>query len=815
MTKTILNKEQEQAVQTVDGAYSIIAAAGSGKTLILIERIKNLIENHKVFEKDILLVTFTKNTATEMQSRLNKLGYSHVNAGTFHSICGQILRQEGIQINPRNMIKDWQADNCFKKIDKLADTKDILSFISFQRNRMIGVDDEFAPKSSIYNEQQLRVFFKAYEDFKSNNNLYDFDDYLVLCLDVLKKKPNKHTFKYILVDEHQDSNAIQNELLKHWCQSGNLFVVGDFRQCFLPETKIRIDKDTTKAIKDITPNDKVTVANGRGGIVETVVSETSKKYYTGKIVTVKTESGKEIKATPEHIIFAHQSGVFNDNNTETFTMFGSNKYSNGYETPFEGYDHELSTNHTGIKISGDHDKLSRLAEEAENTIENTKVVRRAVLTKNLKQKFFLMPIVNACEGMKIPVYHNGEIVSERITEVSQEEYSGYVYDLNIDYYRNYLVNDIAVHNCIYGFRGSSPEHIMNLKKGWKDAKTLNVRINYRSRKNIVDKANNFIKRYYNDYEHYRDAEPYNQEDGHIEVNSYTSRGHEGEEVANKIQKLLDEGTKPSDIAVLYRNNKHADFLENQLKKRKIDYEISNDGSFFKRREIAGILSFLRLAKDHEDNNAFEGVFRLRVDPLKFFSNVMFRDIQGTAEDRDIPLFDALIKTSYPKPWYMKSAVAFRSRINKIQALLHDGKDLSVAIDQIVELFKFKSMINEKYTHQPEKEERLESIETLKLFAKGNNIDDFLEFAYSDSGKKKEKKTDSVQLMTIHRSKGLEWDNVFVIGVEDKEFPSQREGAMNDIKEEARLFYVGVSRPVKRLYISEIGQGNKFIEEYVE
>src|SRR5699024_8476615 len=116
------------------------------------------------------------------------------------------------------------------------------------------------------------------------------------------------------------------------------------------------------------------------------------------------------------------------------------------------------------------------------------------------------------------------------------------------------------------------------------------------------------------------------------------------------------------------------------------------------------------------------------------------------------------------------ASIFRSNVNKISDMLTDGDDLGDVIDEIVRLFKLKAMINEKYTHKPEKEERLESIETLKLFAKGSSLEEFLEFAYSDSGKKKEKKENAVQLMTIHRSKGLEWDNVFVIGVEDGEFP---------------------------------------------
>src|SRR5699024_4157938 len=83
---------------------------------------------------------------------------------------------------------------------------------------------------SDYTEDEMRAFYKIYEKKKKDNNLYDFDDYLLLCLDVLKKNKGKYTFDFVLVDEHQDSNLIQNMIVKEICESGNIFVVGDARQ---------------------------------------------------------------------------------------------------------------------------------------------------------------------------------------------------------------------------------------------------------------------------------------------------------------------------------------------------------------------------------------------------------------------------------------------------------------------------------------------------------------------------------------------------------------------------------------------------------
>src|SRR5699024_5005488 len=370
--KTVPNKEQLEAIQKNKGAYSIIASAGSGKSFVLLSRIDNLIKKYNVAQRNILAISFTRNTAEELQSKLTNMGHPFVNVGTFHSICGKILREEGIDINPSNMIQEWQIDNCFKQIDKKADVKDIMGFIGYQKSHKRGVNDEFINKASQYSEQELREYYKAYEKLKKKLNRYDFDDYLLLCLEVVKKNPGKHTFEYILVDEYQDSNGIQNELLKHWCISGNLFTCGDFRQN------------------------------------------------------------------------------------------------------------------------------------------------------------------------------------------------------------------------IYGFNGSSNDYIMNMNKYWNNAETLNVYINYRSPQNIVEHANNFIKRYYKDYEHYKDAASNIQEDGHIQVDSRMYHDVEAVEVVDEIEKLISNGTKLNDIAVLYRNNAHADFVENELKRRKIDYDIANDSSFFKRREIAGI-----------------------------------------------------------------------------------------------------------------------------------------------------------------------------------------------------------------------------------
>jgi DNA helicase-2/ATP-dependent DNA helicase PcrA len=586
------NKQQQQAIEHYKGACGVIAGAGSGKSTVLLNRIKNLIETHHVDEKDILAISFTRNTADELKSKLHKMGYLDVNVGTFHSICGRILAQEGIAISGKNLIKEWQVENCFKSVDDKPDVDDIKSFISYQKNYMRGVKDQFISKDSNYHEDDLRQFYAAYEKFKSKNGLYDFDDYLLMCYDILKKNKSKYTYEFILVDEHQDSNLIQNLLLKELCQSGNLWVCFDYRQA------------------------------------------------------------------------------------------------------------------------------------------------------------------------------------------------------------------------IYGFRGGNTEYCMNFEREWTPATIINMDINYRSTKNIVNKANGFIKQYYGNYEHYSDSVANSKDDGKIEFQSYDNIELEGYEIANQIQRLIDNGEKLNEITVLYRVNSQSIHIENELKNREIDYEISGDSSFFKRKEIVGILSYLRLIENPHDDAAFESIFNFRSYPLQFFSGNVLDQIKRYAGLHNMSLYESLITMNLDKPWMKKNVKIFEDGIDKLR--LQKDKHLPVTklIDNVIRIFEIEDWIKNKYTNKVECEERLNSLKILKSFVKNNNLEQFITYVYSGNTKKKAKKN-SVKLMSIHSSKGLEFKNVFIIGVEDGKFPHERA----DLLEEARLFYVAVTRSKENLVISEIGKDNQFVREY--
>ncbi|MBI4118984.1 MAG: UvrD-helicase domain-containing protein [Parcubacteria group bacterium] len=246
-----LNKEQQEAVQTVDGPVLIIAGAGSGKTKALTHRIAYLVE-HGIKPENILALTFTNKAAEEMKNRVHKLldpklpttNYSLPTTflGTFHSFAAKILRREIrlLGYGPNFTIYD-DADSfaAIKEImAELAIDPDqfkpggIKSAISKQKNELINAASYNASSNDFYAQTVSRVFAR-YETYLKEADALDFDDLLMLTVELFKKLPEvlekyQNQFRYILVDEYQDTNRAQYILLKLLAQKyKNLCVVGD------------------------------------------------------------------------------------------------------------------------------------------------------------------------------------------------------------------------------------------------------------------------------------------------------------------------------------------------------------------------------------------------------------------------------------------------------------------------------------------------------------------------------------------------------------------------------------------------------------
>jgi DNA helicase II / ATP-dependent DNA helicase PcrA len=321
-----LNEQQREAVVTTEGAVLILAGAGSGKTRVITVRIAYLIQEKEVPPYNILAVTFTNKAAGEMRERVNELLkgqklQSSPLVTTFHSLCVRILRQdiEALQEGYNKSFTIYDTDDSIKVIkasikdigfdEKQLAPRQVQNAISAAKNR--GEDFElYASKVEYTDEKRAAIarVFKLYEERLNNANALDFDDLLIKTVRLLRVSPEvrekyNNKFKYILVDEYQDTNALQFALINYLTEAQqNICVVGDDAQCLPQGTKV-LTPGGFKPIEKIRENDEVISAFGHSRVSPSTVSRVKINEYKGKIVEITTHKGKTLRATPNHILY--------------------------------------------------------------------------------------------------------------------------------------------------------------------------------------------------------------------------------------------------------------------------------------------------------------------------------------------------------------------------------------------------------------------------------------------------------------------------------------------------------------------------------
>lgn len=244
------NENQLKAINHHLGHCCVMASAGSGKTSVLVKRIENLILNHNVPPEYILAITFSRKAADNMKSKLTTLlsdKIESLNIETFHSLGYKILKDNGIIFSQHQLLKDWEKKSIIEDIcvdlhivDKAdrdnIDTNGIIFFISWQKNNLISPADKLIDISATYDIDSMRKIYSAYEDKKNQDNKIDFDDmiyqsYRVITLNGKIKAEYQNKYKFILVDESQDTNKAQYEMVKLLGHNNNVFMVGDALQC--------------------------------------------------------------------------------------------------------------------------------------------------------------------------------------------------------------------------------------------------------------------------------------------------------------------------------------------------------------------------------------------------------------------------------------------------------------------------------------------------------------------------------------------------------------------------------------------------------
>ena len=241
-----LNKAQKEAVMYLDGPLLIVAGAGSGKTKVLTTRIANIIKNKKAFPNQILSVTFTNKAASEMQGRVSKiLGSEAIGLswlGTFHSICAKLLRKHASAVNLNSNFTIVDTDDQIRLMKNICKAENIdikqlapkyiLGIIDRWKNKGYYPDEVIINHKDIYEKTVLPIY-KIYQKKLTELNSCDFGDLILHVVKIFEKNSDirdiySKNFKYILVDEYQDTNFIQSKWLKLLSEKNmNICCVGD------------------------------------------------------------------------------------------------------------------------------------------------------------------------------------------------------------------------------------------------------------------------------------------------------------------------------------------------------------------------------------------------------------------------------------------------------------------------------------------------------------------------------------------------------------------------------------------------------------
>jgi DNA helicase-2/ATP-dependent DNA helicase PcrA len=368
---------------------------------------------------------------------------------------------------------------------------------------------------------------------------------------------------------------------------------------------------------------------------------------------------------------------------------------------------------------------------------------------------------------------------------------------------------------IYAFRGANIQNILNFEKDYPDLKIFKLEQNYRSTQNIVNVANSIIA---NNKEQLKKNVFSEKEAGDkIKVMRAFSDNEEGKQVAEAIMfQRTTHGLKWHDFAILYRTNAQSRSMEEALRKLGIPYKIYGGLSFYQRKEIKDLIAYFRLTFNANDEEALKRVINY---PRRGIGDTTVDKIIVSADQHNITPFEVIINPSQYLDGRTSGAVStFATMIQSFQVIV---KSLS-AYEAALHIAQHSGLLKDLYEDKSvEGLNRYENIQELlngiKEFSEREDIEEkgldiFMQdiALLTNDDNDKNKDADTVSLMTIHSSKGLEFKQVHVVGLEENLFPSQMAlNSRTDLEEERRLFYVAITRAENKLTLSYATSRFKF------
>ncbi len=381
-----------------------------------------------------------------------------------------------------------------------------------------------------------------------------------------------------------------------------------------------------------------------------------------------------------------------------------------------------------------------------------------------------------------------------------------------DKYENLcVVGDDA--QSIYGFRGANIENILSFQKDYSNSTVYRLEQNYRSTKNIVNAANSVINNNINKLE--KEVWTENESGEKIEINQLINDSEEGRFVSSSIfENKHNLQLNNDDFAVLYRTNAQSRSIEDALRRKNIPYQVYGGLSFYQRKEIKDILAYLRVIVNPNDEESIKRIINF---PTRGIGQTTLDKLLIFANEKNISLFEVLENLNSQE---ININSGTKNKLNEFFLLIKSFQLLNEklnAFEMVEEVLKRIGIINVlKSEGTPESISRIENIEELingiKDFIEGEEevvdskgtLSDFLEDVAlaSELDKDINESEKKVSLMTIHLAKGLEFNQVYIVGLEEDLFPSALSSTTRaDLEEERRLFYVAITRAKKKVTIT--------------
>jgi DNA helicase-2/ATP-dependent DNA helicase PcrA len=680
-------------------------------------------------------------------------------------------------------------------------------------------------------------------------------------------------FKHLLVDEYQDTNHAQYQIVKLLSgKHRNVFVVGDADQCLLEGTAVTMADGSTRPIETIAVGDEVLSCYGSGDFRPAAVSAVHRaKRRQG--IAITTRGGRRVVSSPEHWHFAGyrlgvtpqlsmasamrrrsvaRQGVLgaalvagtaaidpgfadwasDEDDRVTVTMCDER----GGESPVHrvsmvGRDAQsaealrelglpvrnASADGSSWRLEASSDDLGRImyvARQIERSLgASVRCEGRLGGTTAIVGGSDALPCTPASAvraGMAMFDQDGGYDVVQRVQRVGLDQP---LYDLDVAGTHNFVANGLVTHNSVYGWRGADIRNILDFEHDYPDAAVIKLEQNYRSTQTILDAANAVIQHNSDRLEKRLWSELGTGEP--IRIVELEDEHAEARLVAARIGALLEEGMSARDVAVFYRTNAQSRVLEDILVRHGVPYQVIGGPKFYDRAEVRDAMAYMHAIDNPTDDLSLR---RIVNTPKRAIGNTTIDRLAAHAAAFQASLWEAIdtFEEAGLGTAAERAVGGFRTLMRRLRERVADP---AIGVGDAVEAVITEAGLIEAYEAERtiEAQGRIENLQELigvareyEARAEEPSLTGFLqEISLVADADAVDQERGKVTLMTLHNAKGLEFDAVFVMGMEQNLFPHIRSIEEANLEEERRLCYVAITRARKQLTITYTRQRTLF------